>query len=36
MEEEIRPGHYEFAIPGAFYHVTARSNERKAAFKSIR
>ena len=24
------------AFPGAFYHVTARGNERKAVFKSIR
>jgi len=23
-------------FPGAFYHVTARGNERKAVFKSIR
>jgi chromosomal replication initiation ATPase DnaA len=24
------------AFPGAFYHVSARGNERKAVFKSIR
>jgi len=24
------------AFPGAFYHVTARGNERKTIFKSIR
>ena len=24
------------AFPGAFYHVTARGNERKAVFKSRR
>jgi putative transposase len=23
-------------FPGAFYHVTARGNERKAVFKSIK